>query len=96
MILSLPGAQREAVELALFGGLSIDGLVDVMGIPRPVVIDLLVDAMRELRPLLGRRSSDGGALASALPVPPVRLVPPERWAARSRAATAERKVAAVR
>ena len=29
MILSLPDAQREAVELALFGGLSIDGLVDV-------------------------------------------------------------------
>ena len=45
-ILSLPDAQREAVELSLFGGLSIDGLAAVTRTPRPVVIDLLVDAMR--------------------------------------------------
>ena len=86
-ILSLPDAQREAVELSLFGGLSIDGLAAVTRTPRPVVIDLLVDAMRMLRPVLGRRARDGGALASALPVPSVRLAPPERWAARSRADT---------
>ena len=84
-ILSLPDAQREAVELSLFGGLSIDALAAVTYTPRAVVIDLLVDAMRVLRPVLGRRSRDGGALASALPVPSMRLVPPERWAARSRA-----------
>jgi hypothetical protein len=95
MILSLPGAQREAVELALFGGVSIDGLGDVMGMPRAVVIDLLVDAMRELRPLLGRRSRDGSAIASALPVPPVRLVPPERWVAR-RPAIVEQRVPVAR
>lgn len=83
-ILSLPDAQREAVELSLFGGLSIDGLAAVTRTPRAVVIDLLVDAMRELRPLLGPRSKDGSALASALPVPSVRLAPPERWVARSR------------
>lgn len=86
-ILSLPDAQREAVELSLFGGVTIDGLAEVTATPRPVVIDLLVDAMRELRPLLGRRSQDGSALASALPVPSARLAPPERWVARSRTGT---------
>jgi DNA-directed RNA polymerase specialized sigma24 family protein/anti-anti-sigma regulatory factor len=99
-ILSLPDAQREAVELSLFGGLSIEALAAVTRTPRAQVIGLLVDAMRVLRPVLGRRSKDGGALASALPVPPTRLVPPERWAARSRAGAqrtgAERRVAAAR
>jgi hypothetical protein len=85
-ILGLPGGQRELVELLLFGGLSIDGLEAVTRMPRAVVIDHLVHAMRVLRPVLGRRARDGAALASALPVPSVRLVPPERWASRSRAA----------
>ncbi len=64
------------------------------------MIEHLVDAMRVLRPLLGRRARDGAALASALPVPSVRLVPPERLAARSRADTrrggAVRKLSAER
>lgn len=99
-ILGLPDAQREAVELSLFGGLSIDALAAVTRRPRAVVIELLVEAMRVLRPLLGRRARDGAALASALPVPSVRLVPPERWAARARAGTprdgAKRRVPAAR
>jgi DNA-directed RNA polymerase specialized sigma24 family protein/anti-anti-sigma regulatory factor len=78
---ALPEAQREAVELSLFGGLSIESLAEVTATPRAVVIDRLVDAMRVLRPMLGRRARDGVALAAALPVPPLRLIPPERWAA---------------
>jgi hypothetical protein len=77
----LPAAQREAVELLLFGGLSVEALADVTATPRAVVIDLLVDAMGVLRPMLGRRARDGVVLAAALPVPPTRLVPPERWVA---------------
>jgi ABC-type transporter Mla MlaB component len=78
-ILDLPDGQREAVELSLFGGLSIDALAAVTASARAVVVDRLVDAMRVLRPVLGRRALGATELAAVANAPPLRLTPPERW-----------------
>jgi hypothetical protein len=78
-ILDLPDGQREAVELSLFGGLSIDALALVTVAPRAVVVDRLVDAMRTLRPVLGRRALGATELSAVATAPPLRLTPPERW-----------------
>lgn len=87
-ILDLPEGQREAVELSLFGGLSIDALAAVTAAPRGVVVDRLVGAMRVLRPVLGRRALGATELAAVANAPPLRLTPPERWpVARKRSET---------
>ncbi len=90
-ILDLPEGQREAVELALFGGLSIDALAAVTTSPRAVVVDRLVDAMRVLRPVLGRRALGAAELSAVATAPPLRLTPPERWPAAERAQRAPRR-----